>query len=200
MSSNPTPSRGKMIIITAPSGAGKTTIVRHLLKTFDFLDFSVSATTRPKREKEVEGVDYFFKSVDEFSTLIREGAFAEWEEVYANKYYGTLKSEVDRIWKAGKHIIFDIDVKGAVNLQKLYRDECLTIFIKPPSLPELLDRLTNRKTETPESLRRRIKKAKLELTYETLFDTTLINDQLEVALSEAELIVQGFIFGDQEEE
>lgn len=191
--------KGKVIIITAPSGAGKTTIVRHLLKTFDYLDFSVSATTRPMRAGEVDGVDYHFKTPEEFSALIQSGALAEWEEVYENKFYGTLNSEIERIWADGNHIIFDIDVKGAINLQKKYRDECLSIFIKPPSLSELLNRLTNRKTETPESLRRRIKKAKFELTYESLFDQVLINDQLDVALVEAELIVQGFIFGKEEE-
>jgi guanylate kinase len=190
--------QGKMIIITAPSGAGKTTIVRHLLKTFDFLDFSVSATTRVIRPNEKEGVDYFFKSIEEFNQLIDEGALAEWEEVYKNRYYGTLKSEIHRIWEAGNHIVFDIDVKGAVNLQLKYPDQSLSVFIKPPSLGVLLDRLKNRKTESKESLRRRIKKAKLELTYETLFDMVLVNDQLDIALKDAENIVQSFIFDEEE--
>ena len=197
MSSKTLP-QGKMIIVTAPSGAGKTTIVRHLLKTFDCLDFSVSATTRPIRKNEVEGKDYFFQSIEEFNLLIQDGALVEWEEVYTNRYYGTLKSEIQRIWQAGDHIVFDIDVKGAVNLQAKYPDQSLTVFVKPPSLSVLLDRLKNRKTETRESLRRRIKKAKLELTYETMFDLVLINDKLDVALKDAENIVQSYIFDEEE--
>jgi len=190
---------GKMIIFTAPSGAGKTTIVRHLLKTFDFLDFSVSATTRPQRDHEIDGRDYFFKTPEEFSAMILNDELAEWEEVYPNRYYGTLNSEVDRIWNSGKHIVFDIDVKGAVNLSERYGTQCLSVFIKPPSLDALIERLTKRKTETPESLARRTQKAEMELTFEPLFDTVLINDELEVALKNAEMIVQSFIFGSEEE-
>lgn len=191
--------KGKMILITAPSGAGKTTIMRHLLKTFDYLDFSVSATTRAIRPNEAEGVDYYFKSHDEFQNLIEEGAFVEWEEVYADRFYGTLKSELNRIWANGKHIVFDIDVKGAINLQSIFPERSMSIFIKPPSLAVLLERLKKRKTETPASLKRRIKKAKTELTFETYFDRVLINDQLDVALKDAEMMVQSYIFGEEEE-
>ncbi len=189
---------GKMIIITAPSGAGKTTIMRHLLKRFDFLDFSVSATTRPIRAHETEGKDYFFKTMQEFRQLIETDELIEWEEVYENKFYGTLKSEVDRIWNDNKHIIFDIDVKGAVNLQSKFPNRSLSVFIKPPSVDVLLQRLQNRKTETPASLARRINKAKVELTYEQLFDKVLINDDLAVALKDAEKIIQSYIFGEEE--
>ena len=190
--------KGKMIIVTAPSGAGKTTIVQHLLNTYDFLDFSVSVTTRSIRPNETDGIDYFFRTIEEFQSLLKNDQLAEWEEVYENGFYGTLHKEIKRIWSAGNHIVFDIDVKGAVNLQAKFPDNSLTVFIKPPSLEILIDRLKNRKTESPQSLERRIKKAKLELSYETLFDQVLINDELDVALKNAENIVQSYIFDEEE--
>ncbi len=183
----------KMFIITAPSGAGKTTIVRHLLKTFDNLSFSVSATTRKPRKGEIDGKDYYFLTLKNFKNRVKSGAFAEWEEVYPNKFYGTLKSEIERVWKAEKHIIFDIEVNGATNLKKLYGDQALAVFIKPPSLEELLNRLEKRDTENIKSLEQRIVRAQKELTYENKFDMVLINDKLEVALADAEKIVIDFI-------
>ncbi|MCO6461335.1 MAG: guanylate kinase [Saprospiraceae bacterium] len=184
---------GKMIVVTAPSGAGKTTIVKHLLQKFDSIDFSVSATTRYKREHEIDGKDYFFITPERFKQLIAEDAFAEYEMVYENQYYGTLMSEIERIWHSGKHIIFDIDVRGALSLKRKFGVRCLTIFIKPPSKEMLIERLVNRKTENPEALKKRIEKASLELSYEPLFDFVLINDQLEVACLEAELVTERFL-------
>lgn len=183
----------KLIIVTAPSGAGKTTIVRHLLKEIEELAFSVSATTRTPRSHEVDGLDYFFKRTEEFKQLIQDEAFVEWEQVYENQYYGTLYSEVERIWNNEKHIIFDIDVKGAVNLKNKFPDRTLSIFISPPSAQILFERLRNRNTEDEKSLRKRIGRAKKELTYESYFDRVLVNDQLEVALEEAEQMVRSFI-------
>ena len=184
---------GKLIVVTAPSGAGKTTIVRHLLNKYDYLDFSVSATTRIKREHEIEGKDYFFMYATAFNELIKEDAFAEYEMVYENQYYGTLLSEMERIWAEKKHIIFDIDVQGAISLKKKFQDQCLTIFIKPPSKELLFERLTNRKTESPEALKKRIEKATHELEFEPLFDFVLVNDSLEVAFKEAEIVVERFL-------
>jgi guanylate kinase len=188
---------GKLIVVTAPSGAGKTTIVRHLLKEFDELAFSVSATSREPRYYEKDGRDYYFLGVEEFRLRIKQGDFLEWEEVYENQFYGTLKSEVRRLWGLGKHIIFDIDVKGAVNIQQIYPEGSLTLFIKPPSEEELLSRLRNRNTESEESLRKRMERARKELAYEVHFDQVVINDNLEVALQDAERIVRSFL---QEEE
>ncbi|MCB0662298.1 MAG: guanylate kinase [Saprospiraceae bacterium] len=183
---------GKLIIFTAPSGAGKTTIVRHLLKCYPNLAFSVSATSRERRPNEKEGVDYYFLSIEEFKKKIKEEAFIEWEEVYDNQFYGTLKSEVDRLLEEGKNVIFDIDVEGATNLKKRYKDHALAIFVKPPSELTLLERLQNRKTETRESLRKRIEKAKRELAYQSRFDQILVNDVLEETFSKAEAMVETF--------
>ncbi|MEM6319811.1 MAG: guanylate kinase [Bacteroidota bacterium] len=183
----------KMIIVTAPSGAGKTTIVRHLLATFDNLSFSVSATTRSPRPKEIDGRDYYFLTIRKFKNRVNKDAFAEWQEVYPDKFYGTLKSEVERKWRKKKNIIFDIEVKGATNLKKLYGDRALAIFVKPPSVAELVRRLESRATENPKSLAERIARAKEELTYEYNFDHVLINDQLDVALEEAGAIVRNFL-------
>jgi guanylate kinase len=183
----------KLIIVTAPSGAGKTTIVRHLLKTYDALAFSVSATNRAKRAHETDGVDYYFLSTEAFQQRITEGAFLEYEEVYDAQYYGTLRSEVERLWALGKCIIFDVDVKGALNIQKSFPDESLSVFIKPPSKKILLERLKNRKTETPESLKKRIDRATEELTYEKRFDKVIKNDILEEALAKAEKITAAFL-------
>ena len=183
----------KLVIIAAPSGAGKTTIVHHLLNEIDSLAFSISATTRARRPHEIEGKDYYFLSPEKFKRLIEQGEFVEWEEVYPNLFYGTLKSELNRLWSENKNIIFDIEVKGASNIKKAYPDNSLAIFIKPPSLESLLNRLVNRKTEDENSLRERIKRAKEEMTYETCFDRIVLNDELEKALQEATQIVNAFL-------
>lgn len=185
----------KMIVFTAPSGSGKTTLVRHLLATYDFLDFSISATTRAKRDHETDGKDYYFISPDEFKEKIDNKEFLEFEEVYENQYYGTLKSEVDRIWSLGKSVIFDIDVKGAKNIKELYGDKCLTVFVRPPSIDVLISRLTARATENEDSLRKRIARIREEITYEPVFDAVVVNDLLEVAKKEAEFLTENFILG-----
>ena len=184
---------GKMVVFTAPSGAGKTTLVRHLLSKWDIFDFSVSAATRPKRDYETEGKDYYFMSVDQFKNKVKNNEFVEWEEVYENHFYGTLHSEVDRIWNNGKAIIFDIDVIGAMNLKKHYGETCFTVFVKPPSIEILYARLKSRATETPESLAKRIEKVNRELIYENSFDAIIVNDELNIALREAEILVGNFM-------
>lgn len=184
---------GKLIIVTAPSGAGKTTIVRHLLKTFDNIGFSVSATNRAPRVHETEGKDYYFLSKETFFTKVEKEEFLEWEEVYPGRYYGTLKSEVDRLLKAGKHIIFDIEVKGAANIKKAYPDNSLAIFVKPPSPEVLFQRLKDRNTETEKSLERRIARAAMELKCENEFDVILLNDKLEESLANARQLVGDFL-------
>lgn len=183
----------KLLIFTAPSGAGKTTITRHLLKKFDFLAFSVSATTRAPRPYEKDGIHYYFLSPKDFKKKIKKKAFVEWEEVYENQFYGTLKTEVERLWEAGKHILFDIDVQGAKRIKKVYKDQALAIFVQPPSKEVLIERLKNRKTEDEKSLKKRIKKATKELKYANKFDEILVNDVLDVALKEAEELVLDFI-------
>lgn len=185
--------KGKAIIFCAPSGAGKTTIVKHLLKQDFNLLFSVSACSREKRENERDGVDYYFLSVDDFKKRIDSSDFIEWEEVYTNNYYGTLKSEIDRVWSIGKHVIFDVDVEGGLNLKKYFGDSALAVFVKPPSIQHLRDRLESRDTETPESIARRIGKAEKELSYADKFDVVLLNDSLEKAFSEAEAMVNNFL-------
>jgi len=182
-----------LFIFTAPSGAGKTTIVKHLLKTFDELDFSVSATTRKGRSHEKDGVDYYFQSVDDFKKLIKEDAFVEWEEVYEDQFYGTLKSEIQRLLDNGKKVVFDIDVQGALDIKKVYGDRALAIFVNPPSKEVLFERLKGRNTETPESLKKRITKASRELTFSERFDMKLLNDKLDVALADAEAIIRKHI-------
>lgn len=186
---------GKMFIFTAPSGAGKTTIVKHLLSKYDFLGFSVSATTRDKRVHETDGKDYYFLSVEEFKSRIANGDFIEWEEVYHDQYYGTLKSEVERIWSLQKHLVFDIDVRGAKNIKQLYTNTCMSVFVRPPSVHTLIERLINRNTETPQSLEKRINKVKREMAYENSFDIVLVNDLLDISFKEAEHITETFIFG-----
>lgn len=183
---------GKIIIVTAPSGSGKTTIVKHLLNKYDFLNFSVSATNREKRATEKNGKDYYFLKTSAFKKKIKAKEFVEWEEVYPGKFYGTLKSEIEMAWNSGNHIIFDIEVKGAANIKKLYPKNSLAIFIRPPSIQSLQDRLTNRNTETKASLAKRLKRAKMELSYETKFDKILINDLLEVAYEEAEEMIETY--------
>jgi guanylate kinase len=185
---------GKVLVFTAPSGAGKTTVVKHLLSRYDdHLAFSVSATTRPRRPHEQHGIDYFFLTHADFKQKIEAGAFLEWEEVYPGKFYGTLISEVQRIWQLGKQIIFDVDVKGAKSIKKYYKEHCLAIFMKPPSLEVLITRLKSRGTESPEALAQRIDRIKNELTYEDQFDKILVNDILEVTLKEAEMIVEEYL-------
>lgn len=181
-----------MYAFTAPSGAGKTTVVRHLLQRFDWLDFSISATTRQRRDHEAAGVDYYFLSVADFLQRANDGAFIEWEEVYADQYYGTLHSEVNRVSAAGKCIVFDIDVKGAANLKRVYGEDCLVTFISPPSIEVLESRLRARDTESPQSLAKRIDKVRQEMLYRDDFDTVLYNDVLEVTLHDAEAIVSNF--------
>ena len=184
----------KIIIITAPSGAGKTSITKHLLKTFPGkLAFSVSAATRQRREYEKDGVDYHFMSVDDFKEKIQHNAFIEWEMVYEGKYYGTLASEIHRIWEEEKVPLLDIDVQGAVHVQQEHREQTLSIFIEPPSVDELKKRLSGRGTETPESLSTRINKATYELSFKDHFDKVIVNDDLEKARKEAEEIVRLFI-------
>lgn len=185
--------KGRLILITAPSGAGKTTIVRHLLSKYDELDFSVSATTRDPRPGEIDGIDYYFLSHEAFKSKIASNDFVEWEEVYENQFYGTLKSEVERIWKLGKHIIFDIEVNGARNIQKVYPNDTLSIFIQPPSEEALLNRLRGRKTEDEASLKKRMARSVKELTYANYFDLVLVNDVLEDALANAEDILESYL-------
>jgi len=187
-------SRGKLIVFAAPSGAGKTSIVRHLLPLTELnLDFSVSATTREPRPGEKHGDHYFFLSVEEFKDKIDKGDFIEWEEVYKGMYYGTLASEVDSQLEQGTNVIFDIDVIGALNIKKIYGDQAITIFVNPPSLQALEDRLRFRKTETAASLKKRIDKASVEIEKANFFDEIIVNDILQVAQLEAESLVQGFI-------
>ncbi len=185
--------KGRVIIVSAPSGAGKTTIVRHLLASGLNLVFSVSACSRPPRTHEINGKDYYFMSADAFQEKIREEAFVEWEEVYPGKYYGTLKQEVRRIWNESHHILFDVDVKGGLTLKKAFGDRALALFIMPPSLGELEKRLWTRATDSEKSIRERIKKASVELTFAPQFDYCLINDDLHVALNEAVHVVSRFL-------
>lgn len=184
---------GKCIILSAPSGAGKTTIVRFLLSKFDKLSFSVSATSRQRRSYEAEGLHYYFMGAEAFRQKIENDDFLEWEEVYTDQYYGTLKSEMTRIWDAGKHVIFDVDVVGGVNLKKYFGDKALAIFVQPPGIEELESRLRKRSTETEESLLARLSKAEHEMTYSKHFDKILINDNLDDACAEACKWVKEFI-------
>ncbi len=185
---------GKLIIFSAPSGSGKTTIVRHLLKTFpDLLEFSISATSRPRRGVEENGKDYHYLTVDEFKEKIDNKEFLEWEEVYSGVHYGTLRSEVDRIWAKGKHVIFDIDVEGGLNLKNQFGDQALAIFVMPPSIKILEERLNTRSTDSPESIARRVEKAEKELRTADLFDTFILNEILEEAFIKAEKVVSEFV-------
>ncbi len=185
--------QGKILIFTAPSGAGKTTIVRHLLTYFPDLAFSVSATTRKQRPNEVDGKDYYFLSQDDFQQKIAQGDFVEWEEVYPGGFYGTLRSEINRLWALGKTIVFDIEVKGATNLKKFYPEDSLAVFVQPPSEEVLFQRLRGRSTEDAASLAARIKRAGEELRYATSFDRILLNDVLQEALAEAEILTANFL-------
>ncbi|MCB0732951.1 MAG: guanylate kinase [Flavobacteriales bacterium] len=184
---------GKLIIFSAPSGSGKTTVVRHLLSVNPKLAFSVSATTRAKRPNEVHGVDYYFLSEEEFRQRLANDEFLEHEEVYQGLFYGTLKSEVERIWKEGKTVIFDVDVVGGLNIKKYYGNQALAIFLRPPSVSALMDRLKGRETEVEHQLQERISKAETELGFEKEFDIVLINNILAHTLTEAESIVTYFL-------
>ena len=185
--------KNKLIIVTAPSGAGKTTIVHHLIKTFPELAFSISATNRPKRENENDGVDYYFISTETFKNKIANNEFLEYQEVYSERYYGTLKKELERLWQADKCIIFDVEVKGALNIQKAFPNSSLSIFVMPPSKEILLERLRNRKTETTDTLNQRMERATEELTYAPRFNETIVNDNLQEALAKAENFVRKFL-------
>ena len=185
--------KGKILIFSSPSGAGKTTIVHHLLKTFPSLAFSVSATTRPQRPHETDGKDYYFLTPELFRKKIEEAAFVEWEEVYENTYYGTLKSEVERLLDEGRDVVFDVDVKGALNIKRQFGRQALAVFVMPPSVEELERRLHHRSTDPEESIRERVAKAKIEMSYADKFDVILVNDVLEETLKKAEKIVKGFI-------
>lgn len=184
----------KLIVFTAPSGAGKTTLVRHLLSVCDDLRFSVSATTRPIRTGETDGKDYYFIDKEEFIHRRQQAHFLEWEEVYDGNYYGTLKSEIDRIFAMGKSVIFDVDVEGAKNIKREYNDLALTIFVKPPSVETLRRRLVGRGSETDATLLQRLDKAIQELECEPLFDICLLNDDLNTAKQRALDIVRDFLY------
>jgi len=184
---------GKLIIFAAPSGSGKTSIVKFLLAQQLPLKFSISATTRPMRANEKDGVDYFFLTKKQFQEKIAAGAFLEWEEVYSGVYYGSIKSEVDKQLEKGENVLFDVDVLGALKIKKLYAEQALALFVKAPSVEALVERLTNRGTESEESLKRRIDKATYELSFEPNFDITIINNDLEEAQNHAKNIVLNFI-------
>ena len=185
---------GKLFVFSAPSGSGKTTIVRHLLKQESLnLEFSISATSREPRGEEIHEKDYYFISLKEFKENIKSDAFLEWEEVYRDNFYGTLKAEVERIWAQGKHVIFDIDVAGGLRIKKKFPEQTLAVFVKPPSIDELKIRLKKRKTESEEKINMRIAKASVELATAPQFDKIIKNYDLQVALKEAEDLVGGFL-------
>lgn len=186
--------RNKVVIFSAPSGAGKSTVVNHLLGLHPELEFSISATSRAPRGQEQHGVEYYFFTADEFRKMIEEDKFVEYEEVYAGSFYGTLKSEVERIWAKGHTIIFDIDVQGGVNLKRIFGDQALSVFIQAPSVDILRERLVGRGTDTAEAIEKRVAKAASEMEFAAgKFDYTLINDDLQTALAEAERVVGGFL-------
>lgn len=185
---------GKLIVFSAPSGSGKTTIVQHLLQEESLnLDFSISATSRDKRGQEIDGKDYHFISLQEFKNHIDQDDFVEWEEVYSNNFYGTLKSEVERIWAEGKHAIFDIDVVGGLRVKRKFPEQTLAVFVKTPSIEEMEKRLRARKTDTEEKIQERVAKAEREIKFAPDFDVILVNDNLETAKKEAVSIVKNFI-------
>ncbi len=184
---------GKALIFSAPSGSGKTTIVKHLLRNNSDLGFSISASTRDRRGRtEQDGKDYHFLSPEAFKEKIDNDEFIEWEEVYAGNFYGTLKTEIERIWSEGKNVIFDVDVKGGINLKKYFGDRALAIFVKVPSMEVLTNRLKDRATESEESLSRRLFKAKFEMTFQDKFDIVLVNEELDKSLAEAQRLYDQF--------
>ena len=180
-------------MFSAPSGSGKTTIIREILKRFDCFEFSISATSRQAREGEQDGVDYYFLTPDEFEKRVNEGLFLEWEEVYAGIRYGTLKSEIDRIWSNGHVIIFDVDVNGGMNIKKYFGSEALALFIMPPSIEELRNRLTKRGTDSLEVIEQRISRAEYEISQAPFFDKVVVNDNLQTAQSEVLELVKTFL-------
>ena len=184
---------GKLVIISAPSGAGKSTIISHLLKRGVKLDFSISATTRKPRGKEQHGKEYYFLTNEEFDDNIANDMFVEWEEVYANQRYGTLKTELERIWEKGYHVLFDVDVKGGINLKRKFGDDALSIFIMPPSIKELERRLIGRGTDSIDKIMMRVKKAKSEIDMADEFDYVVINDKLDKAVDEVYCLVSEFL-------
>ena len=187
---------GKAIIFSAPSGSGKTTLVKHLLATHENLGFSISACTRDKRGRnEVHGKDYYFMTPHEFTELIDQDAFVEWEEVYPGAYYGTMKTEIQRIWDSGKNVIFDVDVKGGLHLKKYFGDNALAIFVKVPSMQELEKRLRERGTENEDSISKRVFKMKFEMEFQEKFDVVLLNDDLETSLAKAKELYENFTAG-----
>ena len=184
----------KVLIFSAPSGSGKSTIVNHILGIYpDSMEFSVSATSRPPRGEEQDGKEYYFKTPDEFRKLIEEDKLVEYEEVYEGRFYGTLKSECERIWAAGHVIIFDVDVKGGVSLKKYFGKDALSVFIQAPSVEVLRERLVKRGTDSPEAIEERVTKAELEMTYAPQFDYVLVNDDLSTAYAESEKVVEDFL-------
>lgn len=186
--------QGKLIVFSAPSGSGKTTIVRYLLSKPELqLDFSISATSRAPRGHEKNGIDYYFMSLKEFKNHIKNDDFLEWEEVYRDNFYGTLKKEVERIWAQGKHVVFDIDVVGGLDIKKIYPEQTLAVFVQPPSIEELKIRLKKRKTETDDKINMRVAKASIELATAPQFDHIIVNNELNVALEEAYDLVKEFI-------
>jgi len=186
-------SKGKVIIFSAPSGSGKSTIVNHLLPMYPEMEFSVSATSRSPRGEEIDGVEYLFYSEETFRSLIKDDKFVEYEEVYPGRFYGTLKSEVNRIWSKGHVIVFDVDVKGGVNLKKYFGDKALSVFIQAPSIDVLRTRLIKRGTDSAEDIKKRVDKAAEEMEYAPLFDVRLINDELDMAFNDAEGLMDAFL-------
>ena len=185
--------QGRVIIFSAPSGSGKTTIVKHLLKRNPLLAFSISACTRSPRDYEVEGTHYYFLSEQEFVHKIEQGEFIEWQQVYPGCYYGTLQAEIRRLWGLGKHVLFDVDVKGGLNLKDYFKEDALAIFVAPPSYEELEQRLRKRDTESEERIRERLAKAKYEMSFQTKFEKVILNDNLEQAVDEAQRSIDEFL-------
>lgn len=184
---------GKVIIFSAPSGSGKSTIVNHLLECFPELEFSVSATSRTPRGEEQHGKEYYFFTTEEFRARIEAGEFLEWEEVYSGCYYGTLKTEIERIWAKGYVVVFDVDVVGGVNIKKIFGQQALSVFVQAPSVEALRERLISRATDSPEKIEQRVAKAAHEMTYAPDFDTIVINDRLDDAYRQAEEQVRNFL-------
>lgn len=185
--------QGKLIIVSAPSGSGKSTIIGKIMEKYENLHFSISATSRPPRGSEQNGVEYFFLSPEEFKQKISNNEFIEYEEVYPDKFYGTLKSQVEKQLKRGENVVFDVDVKGGINIKKIYRRRALSIYIMPPSIEELRNRLIKRGTDSPEMIEQRIAKAEQELTFADKFDKVIVNDVLDVAVEETLQIVTNFL-------